>query len=293
MLLVEHPQRSSSRERGYRNMSIIQSFFMTQAGSSDLDIEVLMIGGGGGAKALQMIFADDFTGNQYGGGGGGAGGLYIHTATLESGASQTVTIGLGGNGSNDGGDTTFTGAVAAEGGGRGARHGQPSGSGGSSGGGVDGTSVGSPVSGQGNTGGTGNESTTAPGAGGGGGKGSAGANATSGEGADGGSGYDLANFIGGSSTIVADGGGGAGNGGQGANGDGSTSFGNRANNTGAGARCPTTNAAAARGGSGRVIVRYAGSTTKATGGDNITTVTVGGNPYVIHDFTSDGTFAVD
>jgi len=45
------------------------------------------------------------------------------------------------------------------------------------------------------------------------------------------------------------------------------------------------------GGSGRVIVRYAGSTQRATGG-TVTTATVGGSPYTIHDFTANGTFSV-
>ena len=42
------------------------------------------------------------------------------------------------------------------------------------------------------------------------------------------------------------------------------------------------------GGSGIVVIRYAGSTQRATGG----TVTTGGG-YTIHTFTGDGTFATN
>jgi len=45
------------------------------------------------------------------------------------------------------------------------------------------------------------------------------------------------------------------------------------------------------GGSGIVIVRYTGTTIKATGG-SISTVTIGGQAYVVHEFTSTGTFAL-
>jgi hypothetical protein len=38
-----------------------------------------------------------------------------------------------------------------------------------------------------------------------------------------------------------------------------------------------------------VIIRYTGSTVKATGG-SISTVTVGGQPYVVHEFTGSDTF---
>jgi hypothetical protein len=45
------------------------------------------------------------------------------------------------------------------------------------------------------------------------------------------------------------------------------------------------------GGSGIVIVRYTGTAIKATGG-SISTVTIGGQAYVVHEFTSTGTFAL-
>jgi hypothetical protein len=77
------------------------------------------------------------------------------------------------------------------------------------------------------------------------------------------------------------------------NGDGTTTN-SPAANTGGGARTapgapPGTTTT---GGSGRVIVRYTGSTAKATGG-TITTATVSGTPYTIHDFTAGGTFTVN
>jgi hypothetical protein len=79
------------------------------------------------------------------------------------------------------------------------------------------------------------------------------------------------------------------------NGNGTTTL-SPASNTGGGGRgssnlsngTPYTNS----GGSGRTIVRYQGSTAKATGG-TITTATVSGTPYVIHDFTAGGTFTVN
>ena len=109
-----------------------------------------------------------------------------------------------------------------------------------------------------------------------------------------GSGYDLATFRGGSSLTVAFGGGGAGadsnlNPVIGNNGDGTTTT-SPAANTGGGAR-NNIGYISGSGGSGRVIVRYAGSVQKATGG-TVTTATVGGSPYTIHDFTGNGTFSV-
>ena len=238
----------------------------------------------------------------FGGGGGGGGGLYIYSAALNPGTSQTVTIGGGGNGVTNGSPTSFTGASDAVGGGWGtseygtALAGNPGGSGG---GGASGGAGGSGTPGQGNPGGgsTGAPNTTYWSAGGGGGKGGAGVSGPpSGGGGAGGSGYDLATFRGGSSLTVAFGGGGAGQNPSlgpsvAPNGDGSTTL-SPAVNTGGGAKCDNSNFFVnTAGGSGRVIVRYAGSVQKATGG-TVTTATVGGNPYTIHDFTGNGTFSV-
>jgi hypothetical protein len=75
------------------------------------------------------------------------------------------------------------------------------------------------------------------------------------------------------------------------NGDGTTTS-SAAANTGGGARNSDAPLTTASGGSGRVIVRYPGIFAKATGG-TITTATVGGTDYVIHDFTAGGTFTVN
>ena len=249
--------------------------------------------------------ADDDVGYVVGGGGGGAGGLYIYSATLDPETSRTVTIGGGGSGMTNGSATSFTGASNAVGGGYGtaqynvARAGQPGGSGG---GGASSGVGGSGTPGQGNPGGGSTVVNRGPwSAGGGGGKGGAGASGSpSGAGGAGGSGYDLATFRGGSPLIVAFGGGGAGQipaiqPSVAPNGDGSTTL-SPASNTGGGARCnggnqPSNYQSSTAGGSGRVIVRYQGSTQKATGG-TVTTATVGGTPYTIHDFTGNGTFSV-
>ena len=257
------------------------------SGSALLDVEVLMMAGGGGAN-FGVVFgrpADDDS-NVYGGPGAGAGGLYIYSAKLDPG-NYSLTVGGGGtNLALNGSNTTFTGASNAIGGG--GRPSVPRGSlsngtsGGSGSGGYLGGTGGSATSGQGNSGGTGQ------GACGGGGKGSAGSTAVNGAGGAGGSGYDLATFRGGSSLTVAFGGGGSWGSSNATNGDGTTTT-SPASNTGGGAKpFQYTNGT---GGSGRVIVRYQGSTQKATGG-TVTTATVSGTTYTIHDFTAGGTFTV-
>jgi hypothetical protein len=127
------------------------------------------------------------------------------------------------------------------------------------------------------------------GAGGGGGKGSVGSSAAQNLGGAGGSGYNLSTFRGGSSLTVAFGGGGRSRDSTGNNGDGTTTT-SPAANTGGGAR-GVDFTVTGTGGSGRVIVRYPGSTQKATGG-TVTTETVSGTTYTIHDFTNGGTFTV-
>jgi hypothetical protein len=287
-------------------MSIIQALFAT--GASPLAVEVLMMAGGGGAKSdIASVIDDDFIGPVVGG-GGGAGGLYIYSETLNSGISRTVTIGGGGTGNVNGSNTTFTGAPDAIGGGGGSSPVQTSKNGGSGGGGQGNTGFvvagGLGTSGQGNNGGSGYAQRGFPptgAGGGGGGKGGVGANGESAVGGVGGTGYDLATFRGGSSLVVAFGGGGVGGSGVGPGGGGASSIGNNGDgtttntqpaNTGGGARGDNTWVTSYSGGSGRVLVRYPGTTTKATGG-NITTANVSGTDYVIHDFTAGGTFTVN
>jgi hypothetical protein len=272
---------------------------------SPLNIEVLMMAGGGGTLSRYGARHPGTGDDNFitaGGGGGGAGGLYIYSATLNPGTSRTVTIGGGGNGAANGSNTSFTGASNAIGGGYGSAANNATLaftgiSGGSGGGGASGGTGGPATSGQGNSGGGSSFVSRGPwGSGGGGGKGGAGGAGPGPIGGVGGSGYDLATFRGGSSLTVAFGGGGAGeNASQvsiiGNNGDGTTTR-SPAANTGGGSRNANSYNSTGTGGSGRVIVRYTGSTAKATGG-TITTATVSGTPYTIHDFTAGGTFTVN
>ena len=299
-------------------MSILQNFFVTTVTTSPLSIQALMMAGGGGASGSYDVAASSDDSFYTAGGGGGAGGLYIYSANLDPGSSLTISIGGGGSGANNGSNTTLTGATAAVGGGKGAvaftapqipapllaTAGQPGGSGG--GGGQGGTQPYTPggagTPGQGNPGGVGgivaNFVKSAGGGGGFGGSGGSGNNSGSPINAAiaasgfGGSGYDLATFRGGSPLTVAFGGaGGVQNWSPGIrnNGDGSTTN-SPAANTGGGARgfLQSFNFFTHSGGSGRVIIRYAGTVVKATGG-TITTANVSGTDYVIHDFTAGGT----
>jgi hypothetical protein len=251
----------------------------------------MVAGGGGGGGS---------------GGGGGAGGLLSGTTTLSTGSSYTVTVGAGGAVSAStssigysGVNSSFTGLTSAVGGGGGGgyltgNNGATGGSGGG-GGGVAPSAGSAGTSGQGNAGGT--SSTSSPG-GGGGGAGAVGSNASGVNGGAGGIG--LASSITGTSTYYAGGGGGSGytggtggaggNGGGGKGSDTSTSA-NGASGTanlgggGGGGGTGGGLAVGYAGGSGVVIISYAGSP-RFTGG----TITVsGGN--TIHTFTSSGTLS--
>lgn len=244
--------------------------------------------------------------------GGGGGGLVTTTGT-NTGGSLYITVGAGGSGTSIGGSsyysTTSGGAavVSATGGGSGAYGGTKNGG---SGGGqarnqsnsLADAAAGTGTSGQGNAGGT----NTGGGLGGGGGKngaGAAGLNTSTFPGGAGGAGYDLSAFKGGSANVVAYGGGGCGYGkwNGAASNDGATGSATYTTytppaNTGGGIRgCTwylnsvTTANRTRTGGSGLVIVRYAGTTAKATGGNSTYTATVGGTAYYFHEFTSSGT----
>lgn len=251
-------------------------------------------------------------------GGGGAGGLVTTTGT-NTGGSLYITVGAAGSGTTIGGSSYYAtssggaAVVSATGGGSGAYGGTKNGG---SGGGRSSNgytwsqgdaAAGTGIAGQGNAGGS-KGTYPAPyiyygGQGGGGGQAAAGAAgiATSPyTGGNGGTGYDLVNFRGGSSAVVAYGGGGAGMGTpsttNGSNGSSTYTTYTPPANTGGGARgCSwyatfgTTGNRTRTGGSGRVIVRYAGTTAKATGGNSTYTATVGGTAYYFHEFTSSGT----
>ena len=285
----------------------------TQNITAPLTVNYLVVAGGGGG------------GSYTGSGGGGAGGLRSTvTATggggslespleLENNTMYTVTVGAGGRGaygaiqSASGSNSVFS-TITSTGGGRGGGYVQgttfyPPSTGGSGGGGnYSGSALGaaatsSPV--QGYAGGNGQAGNDA--GGGGGGAGAVGGNGTSaGNGGNGGNGVAVS--ITGSSVTYAGGGGGgkfntgsAGTGGAGGGGAGSrdNSGSSAAHGTatlgGGGGGHGTTSIPAeffgGNGGSGIVVIQYAGTIQKARGG---VVTTSGGN--TIHTFTSSGTF---
>jgi len=258
----------------------------------------LVVAGGGGA-----------VGNRSG--GGGAGGLLTSSTTLYSGATYIVTVGAGGAGgagnaavtsTQDGSNSVLSGTglttiTATGGGGGGGTNNPSSGRSGGSGGGAGGDNAtgatgGTGTSGQGFAGGT----SAAGGGGGGGGASAVGSNGSSNTGGNGGAG--TASSISGTSVTYAGGGGGgatttagtggAGGGGNGAGGSPTTqSRGvdgtqNSGGGAGGGSNYVTTAVTQASGGSGIVIISYAGS--QAFNGGLVTSS--GGN--TIHTFTSTG-----
>ena len=273
--------------------------------SDPVTVDYLVVaGGGGGGGAAGSI----------GAGGGGAGGLiYAASQTLPP-APYTVTIGNGGTGTTatvgiNGGNSTVVGStvnlVAIGGGGGGGQSGYNStyvagkagGSGGGAAGGPSAASGGAGTSGQGYNGGA-FEGSGNSGAGGGGATG-VGANFnfnTTGS-ADGGSGgTGSSNSITGSALYYAGGGGGGAQntswaGGAGGNSVGGTGYGSGGNattgtvNTGGGGGGGGGGTAGGNGGSGVVIFRYLTPSLDITGGTRY-----GADPYIVHKFTSSGTF---
>jgi hypothetical protein len=266
-------------------------------------VEYLLVAGGGGGGGFG------------GGGGGGAGGFLTGAGSIVvPGAQYTVTVGAGGSGSasdgirgSNGVNTSFNNLSAIAGGGGGTNTGQASGAAGGSGGGAgrDAASPGgSGTAGQGNAGGSTPGTSYASAAGGGGASGVGGNGSSSGPGptdaAPGGNGgAGSSSSISGTTTTYAGGGGGSafkisgGTGGSGGGGPG----GNEAAGTpgtgnlgggGGGGRnqnSPSVTYSGGNGGSGIAILRYIGNTQRGVGGN----VTVSGG-YVIHTFTSSGTF---
>jgi len=260
--------------------------------ANTLSVEYLVVAGGGGGRA------ENFETFSYGG-GGGAGGYRTGSAALARSQAFTVTVGAGGaDGFSVGSNSTFNSLTSSGGGcGSGTRSGG-SGAGGSP---AD-NSAGAGTSGQGNSGGTGYYLSNNPpdyieafgGSGGGGGANAAGqsvsgavggaggagttwSNGTTYAGGGGGLGLYLLFYIPGNyyvTTTYSQGAGGAGGGGSGSSGT--------ANRGGGGSGGDGVNGYA--GGSGVVVIRYAG-TPQATGG----TITQSGG-YTYHTFNSSGTF---
>ena len=255
--------------------------FTVSSGSKN--VELMVIGGGGSGGGNPGSGAN---------GGGGAGALYFNNSVPVSAGSYTVTIGSGGPGAKNKGDTgnassfgpSFPAAGGGGGGMRGDSNGLPGGSGGGGGQGPPGSGSGgtasgapggsananSPAAGWGNNGGVAptnaNGGTNYPAAGGGG-AGAAAQNAPDqgpGQGSPGGAGLVMA-IEGPSQTFAGGGGGGThdsgpqpsgGSGGGGAggvnNGDGTSGT----VNTGSGGGGTGQNGNGGTGGSGKVVIAY-------------------------------------
>jgi hypothetical protein len=258
---------------------------------SSLTASYLIVAGGGGGGLGR-------------GGGGGAGGLLSGSGvTIDTNSNYLVTVGSGGTGStssssagSSGSNSAFsmvtTTAVGGGGGGSAAAGpGVTGGSGGGAGGAASGNTGASGTSGQGNAGGN---SVVNNAGGGGGGSSSVGVAGSVAVGGNGGNG--TSSSISGSSASYAGGGGGGAGGtgsptagtGQAGGGNGGGSTGNGSNATantgsGGGGGGDVAPRDGGNGGSGVVIISYAGATQQMAGG----TVTIsGGN--VIHTFTSSG-----
>jgi hypothetical protein len=270
-------------------------------------------------SANVLIVAGGGSGGMHSGGGGGAGGLLYYGSetpktpngsalALIPGTNYTVTVGAGGSGSGGpyqsvagngfAGSNSVFGAYTAIGGGRGGSGGNSvnASSGGSGGGGGRTNGLaGSGTTGQGFGGGYPNtgDSPNYPG-GGGGGASQAGGNGSTTAGGNGGNGLQYS--ISGTATYYAGGGGGnlqqgspAGTGGLGGGGNGGLGLGSTSGagtvNTGGGSGGANYDGSGSlSGGSGIVIISYAGSQ-RGTGG---TVTSSGGN--TIHTFTSSGTY---
>jgi len=286
--------------------------------SNGLAADYLVIGGGGGAGNVNPNYYNFDAGNL--GGGGGAGGYLTGSPALSG--SYTITIGAGAAGAypSNGSNSSIIGgslSITATGGGSGGTYGSAGKAGGSGGGGAySGTSDstrfpvgGAATSGQGNAGGKGDwfhYDIFGPddwqGGGGGGGAGGAGGNAGSGNyGAGGGGGGagltwldgvtraggggGCANMPSNTGTAGYPGGGGSGGGGSGAYFHNQYPYRNYGSVGQPGAVNKGAGAGGDAGGSGVVIIRYAGTTQRASGG---TVTTAGG--YTYHTFNSSGTF---
>lgn len=266
-------------------------------GGASVSASYLVVAGGGGGGST--------------GGGGGAGGYRTGTASLNPTLSYTVTVGAGGtsastgNNGGNGGDSVFNAITSTGGGGGAGNPNSTSPNGGSGGGGAYGGVNGTGGSGntpstspsQGNSGGNGFLGST--GGGGGGGASASGTNGSaSGSGTGGNGGAGTASTISGSSVTYAGGGGGGGNttggtggAGGGGNGGGGSSSGTigitagTANTGGGGGGSGFSPSTSVAGGSGVVIISYAGA--QQFGGGVVTT----DGTNTIHTFTTSGTLS--
>lgn len=252
-----------------------------QLASGTYNIDFLVVAGGGTSG-----YGTSWAGQS----GGGAGGL-IYVASyggITPGNSYSIVVGSGGSGGltvQNGSNSSAFGQIAIGGGG-GTQDG-------GSGGGGGYLHAGYGTAGQGKNGGW-YSATGDFGSGSGGGAGVAG---TGGASQPGGNGlqYDIT----GSSTYYAGGGGSGGGGGPGGSGglggggsgagygSGTGSAGTA--NTGGGGGGADGSSYSSSGGSGVVIIRYASSTQRASGG-TVTSYTSGSVTYWVHKFTSSGTF---
>ena len=252
----------------------------TLAPLSSLTASYLIVAGGGGAGGQETTAG----GGGWSGGGGGAGGMLTGSGTtIDTNSTYLVTVGSGGAGGTSsasptdgtsGSSSSFsmitTTAVGGGGGGKGGGNvsgaaGLSGGSGGGGGSGFTGAGAagGAGTSGQGSAGGTCPANSTG---GGGGGKGGAGGVPTRGAGS-------TSSISGASVTYAA--------GGLGQFGTSNTA--GTANTGNGGDNGTTINSNSLAGGSGVVIISYAGATQQMAGG----TVTISGGS-VIHTFTSSG-----
>ena len=264
--------------------------------TESITADILVVAGGGGGGRT--------------GGGGGAGGFQEFASENLTAQGYVVTVGAGGKGNNtDGGSTangensSFGALTASVGGGGGGAYGYtPGGNAGGSGGGgglnTPSTPGGAGTSGQGSAGGASLAGQSPPrGTGGGGGAtaaGAAGTSTSSGTGGAGGAGdtndYQTGSNItyagggGGSGTYVA-GAGGSGGGGTGSHGQNSPvpTFGTPGTDGLGGGGGGGYDDGGGNGGSGIVIIRYAATSAKASGG-TITSYTSGPTTYQVHTF---------
>ncbi len=286
----------------YNSTELAASFVDSTEGgfkpSENITADVLIVAGGGGGG---------WAPHSAGGGGGGGGGFkYFSQKSLTADVALSVTVGAGGAGQKEGGDSSFGSDTSAGGGAGDMTTAGGSYTGGSGGGGRYNTSGHAGTANQGNAGGNGYGSHPSYSGGGGGGASAVGGNG-SGNGGAGGAGYSTgdtvydwnqadgttvtfpANFTDGSSTTsYAGGGGGSSSGAQGSGGTGGGAAGRGGGgttNTGGGGGGGDQSTGEGGGGSGIVIVRYQASSAKATGG-TITTYGSGASQYYVHTFTS-------
>ena len=273
--------------------------------TENITADFLVIGGGGGGGSGDRSGGGGAGGYRTSVGTSGGGGSAESSLSLVADTTYAVSVGVGGGASASGAPSYIVGSsidVTSKGGGKGGVCGgaAPASGGSGGGGGAGSTGSGAGASGtsvQGYAGGDG--ATTSGGndvsGGGGGGAGAVGADVSdtgggSYDAGDGGAGVS-SSITGSAVTRAGGGGGGAWNNTGGTGGSGGGGAGGRSGvagtagtaNTGGGGGGGGT--APAAGGSGVVIIRYVGTSPKATGGA-ITSYADGGTTYQVHTFTT-------